>query len=316
MKVGLLSEVDLTGADAGARQLLLRKVLEVYLGRLQSSTIIPLSRQPQSHQITLTPGQHTTMAPTDPCTNLPLAEDAILRTTHNTPTVHIYAIPPLTSTTGFRAGPWTSSPNPTAKQIFTARVRVLESSHHDPANPDSLKVDILLEDPKTGDLFAAAPYTSAAVVQQAMDSSRFFAVRVQGEGGMKATLGMGFEDRAEAFDFGLALGEAGKVLGFERRQQESVGLGGGGGGEKEGVKRDWSLKEGEKISINVGAKGKRNGGYDGFYTDGSVQEKDDGAALFSIAPPPSGASQSSAPVDNKKAAADFGFDDGEFGEFQ
>ncbi|GAB7362651.1 hypothetical protein MBLNU230_g2960t1 [Neophaeotheca triangularis] len=251
--------------------------------------------------------------PTDPATNRPLPVDAIQRTTHTTPSVHIYAIPPLASTSGFKATSWTSPPNPTAKQIFTARLRVLETSHHDTSNPDSIKTDILLEDGNSGELFAAAPYTAVSVVQQAVDSSRFFAVRVVGEGGMKATLGLGFEDRAEAFDFGLALGEARKVLGF---LGEAEGRSGNGTGGDDVGKRDWSLKEGEKISIEVGGKGRREGGA-AESVDGGFK-RDDGAALFSIAPPPSGATnaQSSTAVDNKQAAADFGFDDGEFGEFQ
>jgi hypothetical protein len=223
-----------------------------------------------------------------------------------TPSVHIYAIPPLTSTRGFNAGPWTAPPKPTAQQIFTARLRVLELSHSD---RDSLSVTINLEDPSTGELFAASPYSSEAVVQPALDSSRFFAVRVVGEGGMKATLGLGFEDRSDAFDFGIALREARKVLGWEKPKAE--------GSE---VLRDFSLKEGEKIHIQVGGKGRREVGGD---EDGGkrVEQRDEGRALFSIAPPPSGALSgfSQAPpadVTNGKSAAELGFDDGEFGEFQ
>jgi hypothetical protein len=79
--------------------------------------------------------------------------------------------------------------------------------------------------------------------------------------------------------------------------------------------RDFSLKEGEKIHIQVGGKGRREGG-DGEKKAG----RDDGQALFSIAPPPaaapSGFSQPSVDVTNGKSAAELGFDDGEFGEFQ
>ncbi|KJX92117.1 hypothetical protein TI39_contig5915g00001, partial [Zymoseptoria brevis] len=147
----------------------------------------------------------------DPATGTPLPDSAIQRVLHLTPAVHIYQIPPLTSSTaGFAAGSWTAPPRPTAQKIFTARLRVLETAH-----ADRIKADIVFEDASSGALFAAAPYTTPAVVQQANDSSRFFAVRVQGEGGMKATLGIGFEDRSEAFDFGVALGEVRKVLGME-----------------------------------------------------------------------------------------------------
>lgn len=224
-----------------------------------------------------------------------------------TPSVHVYAIPPLTSTRGFNAGPWTAPPKPTAQQIFTARMRIFEISKPNPSSDrDLLSVTINLEDPKTGELFAASPYSSEAVVQQALDSSRFFAVRVVGEGGMKATLGLGFEDRSDAFDFGIALREARKVLGWEKPKAS----------ESSDVLRDFSLKEGEKIHIQVGGKGKREGSDVGKKT-----ERDDGHALFSIAPPPtSGASSGFAPppVDatQGKSAQELGFDDGEFGEFQ
>lgn len=240
--------------------------------------------------------------------------DPIQRLLFVTPSVHIYAIPPLTSTRGFHAGPWTAPPKPTAQQIFTARMRVLETSTPSPSTSDRdlLTVTINLEDPATGELFAASPYSSEAVVQQALDSSRFFAVRVVGEGGMKATLGLGFEDRSDAFDFGIALGEARKVLGWERAKA----FGSGGAGEKGEVLRDFSLKEGEKIHIQVGGKGRKDGG-----STEKESDREDGQALFSIAPPPSGAAfPSIAPPPSGsvegKTAQELGFDDGEFGEFQ
>lgn len=228
--------------------------------------------------------------------------DTMQRLLFNTPSVHVYAIPPLTSTRGFNAGPWTAPPRPTAQQIFTARMRIFEISSSD---RDSLSVTINLEDPKTGELFAASPYSSEAVVQQALDSSRFFAVRVVGEGGMKATLGLGFEDRSDAFDFGIALREARKVLGWEKPKAS----------ETSDAMRDFSLKEGEKIHIQVGGKGKREGGLE------KKTERDDGQALFSIAPPPASASGGFPPppaadATQGKSAQELGFDDGEFGEFQ
>ena len=232
--------------------------------------------------------------------------DTMQRLLFTTPSVHIYAIPPLTSTRGFNAGPWTAPPKPTAQQIFTARMRIFEISTPSPSSDrDSLSVTINLEDPKTGELFAASPYSSEAVVQQALDSSRFFAVRVVGEGGMKATLGLGFEDRSDAFDFGIALREARKVLGWEKPKAF----------ETSDVLRDFSLKEGEKIHIQVGGKGKRDDGVE------KKVERDDGQALFSIAPPPAGASSGIAPppaadATQGKSAQELGFDDGEFGEFQ
>ncbi|EME78625.1 uncharacterized protein MYCFIDRAFT_205110 [Pseudocercospora fijiensis CIRAD86] len=257
------------------------------------------------------------MSISGPTTGQLLPDSAIQRVLFITPTVHIYQIPPITSTSGFSASAWTNASRPTAQQIFTARLRILETSVE-----SKIKVDILLEDPATGDLFAAAPYTSPAVIQQANDSSRFFAIRVVGERGMKATLGLGFEDRSPAFDFGIALVEARKVLGMDanggvgssREREEKLRK------KMEGdLKKDFSLKEGEKIHVNIGRRGQgkqveeANGG----------QQENDGAALFSIAPPPPPAAAAgkvdafATPADTHgKTAQELGFDDGEFGEFQ
>lgn len=113
-------------------------------------------------------------------------------------------------------------------------------------------------------------------------------------------LGIGFEDRADAVDFGICLQEARKVLGFEDRGD---GGGGGGGrwgqGEKGKVKKtqeDWRLKEGETIKIDVGGRGAsgrrrrmngpENGDAAGSGIGSGSTEGDAKAALFSIKPPP------------------------------
>lgn len=276
------------------------------------------------------------MAITDPATGLPLPDSAIQRVLFAHTPVHIYGIPPLTSNAGFSASTWTSPTRPTAQHIFTARLRILETSisssdqhQHQQQQQGKLKCDLVLEDPNTGDLFAAAPYTTPAVVQQANDSSRFFAVRVAGEGGMKATLGMGFEDRSPAFDFGIALTEARKVLGMETPNSGSPS-GAGRAAQllqkqrEADSKRDFSLKEGERIVVNVPGRRQRPAADAGL----SGSSGSDTAALFSIAPPPPAAAASSSTLQMEgqsatpestvdgKTAQELGFDDGEFGEFQ
>jgi hypothetical protein len=255
------------------------------------------------------------MPTTDPATGRPLPDSAIQRVLFVSTGVHVYQIPPLTSTRGFTASQWTSPTQPTAQQIFTSRLRIIETSL-----ASKIKADIVLEDANTGDLFAAAPYTSVAVVQQASDSSRFFAIRVQGEGGMKATLGIGFEDRSPAFDFGIALGDVRKVLGMDNAAKSSgpVRVGGASTAKLEAQPiQDFSLKDGEKIHIQVGSKGRR-----AAPTTNAVNGGDD-AALFSIAPPPppaagpdSGSTTLAKATQDGKSAQELGFDDGEFGEFQ
>src|SRR6266480_184622 len=154
----------------------------------------------------------------DPVTGAAIPPEAIQRILHISPNVHIYRIPPITSTKGFAASSWTQNP---ADQIFTARLRVIETAIPPPPSAtqdtaEKVSVHILLEDARTGELFAAAPYTHPSAVEQASDSSRFFAVRVVGNGGkMKATLGIGFEERPDAFDFSVALQDVRRTLGLE-----------------------------------------------------------------------------------------------------
>lgn len=166
-------------------------------------------------------------------------------------------------------------------------------------------------------------------MEATLDSARFFAVRVVGEGGRKATLGIGFEERGEAIDFGIALQEVRKVQGIGGEEKPKAGAK-GLVTEVQEEKKDFRLKEGEMIHVDIGRRGRRK--------EGSVREGDE-KALFSIAPPPYSPyvnkgggllppppsakevkkerrrSGQGMPAEEASAAA-LGFDDGEFGEFQ
>ncbi|KAH7130440.1 adaptin ear-binding coat-associated protein-like protein 1 [Dendryphion nanum] len=275
----------------------------------------------------------------DPLTGAPLPSTAIQRILFLAPKVHVYQIPPLTSTKGYQASTWTADNN--QRQIFTARLRILETSI--PLNngdDEKVTTTLLLEDPSTGDLFAAAPYTTPNTVEQALDSSRFFAVTVVGEG-RKAILGIGFEERSDAFDFSIALQDARRVLGMEGKP---TAAGGGGRGKSqsqpEEPKRDFSLKEGQTISINLGGLKGRRQRPEGSAGSSPGEQKSEQEALFSIKPPPGpgttggfggGAMPFLPPPPSAKSVKeerrrsrqtfeqtpkDLGFDDGEFGEFQ
>jgi adaptin ear-binding coat-associated protein 1/2 len=267
----------------------------------------------------------------DPATGAPLPEDAIQRVLFLAPAVHVYNIPPLASTKGYMAAAWTADGN--QRQIFTARTRVIETAYESDENNQQLKVDVILEDPSNGQLFAAAPYTSAAIVEPVLDSSRFFAIRVQDGQGRKAILGIGFEERSEAFDFGVSLQEARKSLGID-----GSGDPGGPPGKANKAatapaeeKRDYSLKEGETITVNLGGRFGRK-----KPQEGRAADPPPGASLnsFALPPPPgsnslrgtSGSSSGTAflppppsaqdvRAQKKNQAAAMGFDDGKFGEF-
>ncbi|KAI1337443.1 hypothetical protein F5Y15DRAFT_154368 [Xylariaceae sp. FL0016] len=258
------------------------------------------------------------MEAVDPATGQALASDAIQRVLFIANNVHVYNIPPMVPGKGHVAASWTVDGN--KRQIFTARLRVIETSVTLPTGEEKIKTDIVLEDAAQGQLFAAAPYTTPAVVEPVSDSSRFFALRVQDEAGRKATLGIGFEERSEAFDLGVSLQEAQKTLGLSQS---------GPPGKKPTLerkesaeKRDLSLKEGETITVNLpGRFGRRR------------PEKSDDAPVTNISsfslPPPPGSSAPrgsgilppppppSGPQHSRSnpSAADLGFDDGKFGEF-
>ena len=271
-------------------------------------------------------------------TLLPL--DAIQRVLFLAAGVHVYQIPPLTSNKGYLAAHWTA-PNTGARQIFTARLRIIETAIPQEDENESLSTDIVLEDPSTGELFAKAPYGDPKAVEPVLDSSRFFAVRVVGPTGEKAVLGIGFEERGEAIDFAGALQEARKVLGLEPQAKNN-----NADVKAQEVKKDYGLKQGETIKVDLDhmKRARRKPENESSTEAGGIGDK---AALFSIKPPPApphsgeqttggnlpllapppSASEAraekrrsrgfEAPATTKeKSASEMGFDDGEFGEFQ
>ncbi|KAF5721957.1 adaptin ear-binding coat-associated 1 [Fusarium mundagurra] len=251
----------------------------------------------------------------DPATGAALPNDAIQRILFVANAVHVYNIPPLTSTKGYSASTWTAEPQ---RHIFTARLRVVETAYESESSTNKLKVDAVLEDASSGQLFAAAPYTAPGVVEPVLDSSRFFAVTVRDPQGRKAILGIGFEERSEAFDLSIALQEARKALGWEGEQSKPAAA-----KEKE-EHRDYSLKDGETITVSFGGSkfGRRK------QQDSSSGSGAAGGDLqsFALPPPPAGPSSSggfslppppsaNAVKQQKQSAKDLGFDDGQFGEF-
>lgn len=92
-------------------------------------------------------------------------------------------------------------------------------------------------------------------MEQVTDSSRFFAVRVV-DSGRKAMLGIGFEERSEAFDFGVSLQEVRRHNDFELNGVAGQNKKGGAKKATELTpvepRKDYSLKEGETINITIG----------------------------------------------------------------
>lgn len=235
------------------------------------------------------------MALVDPATGSPLPGDAIQRVLFVAAVAHVYQIPPLTSLRGHNASSWTH-------HIFTARLRVMETT-----TGDGLKVDVVLEDPESGQLFAAAPYMDRTVVEASVDSSRFFALTVRDPEGRRAVLGIGFEDRSEAFDFYVALQEAAKSLGW------SQGVHSASEGASKDVAKDYSLKDGETITVSLGSSAvgrRKTPPAQDPVTEPEPLSPPPGLS-FPLPPPPSAQDARR----KRRSLRALGFDDGQFGEF-
>ncbi|KAI6249455.1 Adaptin ear-binding coat-associated protein 1 [Erysiphe necator] len=258
----------------------------------------------------------------DPITGQLLPPESFQRVLYKSCSVSVYNIPPLVSNKGYNAASWTAGNN--KRLIFTARLRILETTIPSSSDPstEKLRFDIVLEDPKDEQLFAAAPYTRPEVVQQALDSSRFFAIRVEGEGGRKATLGIGFEERNEAFDFSVTLQEVRRTLEFRDIGSFSEAK---DPGIKENKERDFSLKEGEMVVVDLGKRNRRKMQGDNMSNHSSHSFAEGENSIPFLPPPPtahetknrrrlSAKFEPQSPKDHRLEES--GFDDGEFGEFQ
>ena len=112
------------------------------------------------------------------------------------------------------------------------------------------------EDKHSGELFALCPVDKfpGVAVEPVSDSSRYFVLRLLDPSGQHAFVGLGFEDRGDAFDFNVALQDHFKQVTQSKRLAEEEA--------KPPPHKDYSLKAGEKIHINLGKSGKGTGASD------------------------------------------------------
>lgn len=228
--------------------------------------------------------------------------EAIQRTLHTQQSVPVYAVPPLApNTTGYKSSQWLQRP-----PMFTATLEVVETSSDDSSHEGGVTVAINLQDPTSKELFASAPYTHTSVITPCADSRRYFAIRVADETGRKATLGIGFESRDDAFELVAILEDARKLLGFHKSEADRKEKAARASEEQ----RQWKLKEGESMNIDVM-------GLDATARHQSVQQTPADDAYL-IRPPPA------APMDNVSGGsgrdlgspAVYGDVDNDFGDFQ
>ncbi|WWD22721.1 hypothetical protein CI109_107214 [Kwoniella shandongensis] len=162
--------------------------------------------------------------------------------------VMVYQVPPRTSTAGYKAADWNVE-----AFLWKGRLRVLEDS-------------------TSGELFAQVTYvTPWTQVEPVLDSSRYFVLRVEGEGGKRAYIGMGFAERGEAFDFQVALQSVAKRTSATTSNPAEPS-------KPAAPPKDYSLKEGQTFKINIpGREAKKPTNSN---TSGG------GGGLFALPPPP------------------------------
>ncbi|KAI5450136.1 hypothetical protein NCC49_003763 [Naganishia albida] len=172
----------------------------------------------------------------------------------------VYKVPPRTTNEGYRASTWNDQ-----GFLWKGRVRVLEIGE---------RCEIRLEDANTGELFALTKYTPTNnAVEPVLDSSRYFVLRVEGEGGRKAYIGMGFEERGDAFDFNVALQTISKRTSTPSQPVASEPA------------KDYSLKDGQTFSIKIpGRERRRPADASGGAGAGIGMQSGGGVPL--LAPPP------------------------------
>ncbi|AFR92598.1 adaptin ear-binding coat-associated protein 2 [Cryptococcus neoformans C23] len=179
--------------------------------------------------------------------------------------VMVYQIPPRTTTAGYKAAEWNVE-----SFLWKGRMRVLDVGS---------RSEIRLEDSNTGELFAQVNYVSPwNQVEPVLDSSRYFVLRVEGEGGKRAYIGMGFAERGESFDFQVALQSVTK-----RSQNISSSSNPSEQPQPTAPPKDYSLKDGQTFTIKIpGREGKKPSPSQTPSSGGGGG----GGGLFSLPPPP------------------------------
>jgi hypothetical protein len=149
------------------------------------------------------------------------------------PDAHVFKLPHRPTAGGWRGADWD-------QEVWQGTLKVVERG--------DLTV-VLLVDRASGGIFAVCPVQDGAV-DRCVDSSRYFVLRVENQNGRHMYIGMAFNERNDAFDFNTSLEDA-------RREKESeanpVPL-------ETGPSKDYSMKDGAKIHINVSkVAGRRSG---------------------------------------------------------
>lgn len=152
------------------------------------------------------------------------------------PEVFVYKIPPKASAAGHKASEW-------KEQVWVGKLKVVTRDGN---------VAVKLEG-GDGKIFAVAPVRKdgPSPIEKVSDSSRYFVLRIENDKGAFAFIGVGFNNRSDAFDFNVGLQDALKDT--DAGKASALDL---------GPTEDFSLKAGEKIvlKVNIGGKAAGSGG--------------------------------------------------------
>ena len=179
--------------------------------------------------------------------------------------VYVYKIPPLKGAGGHRAEDWDL-----AKPLQTCSLLVEQRG-------EALYLDFMHE----GKLFAQSKmdlhgeteFKLNRWLEQVVDSSRYFTLKIQGAGGREATIGFGFRDRERATDLRESLQYYEKSM---KREEEAKTLASSFNIPK--------LKEGERIHANV--PGGKKSSTTPKEKDDSRKSKSSGAVPLLMRKPP------------------------------
>ncbi|CAO3608622.1 unnamed protein product [Mucor fragilis] len=131
-----------------------------------------------------------------------------------------------------------------------------------------------------GEVFAVCPYeVHSNSVEAVLDSSRYFVLKIESDG-RHAFIGMGFQERTDAFDFNVTLQDFVKQLRAEKEAVERAAH------ADTTPKKDYSLKEGQTINITIGSVGAKRTRQKPASSNSSGS-----GGLVPLLPPPPSASQ-------------------------
>ncbi|KAK2953157.1 putative Adaptin ear-binding coat-associated protein 2 [Blattamonas nauphoetae] len=146
----------------------------------------------------------------------------------------VYRIGPRPSVEGYISQNWKAEDN-----VWTGRVTIIAKGS---------KCFVKLDDPIKGTVFARTEVTETGpqAFEKVRDSMRYFVLRLDDGKGHSMPIGLGFQDRQDAFDFSHTISKHFKQQ-RDLQTVSSVPL-------DQIPTTDYSLKEGEKIQFNLKLK--------------------------------------------------------------